>query len=79
MSKETMSTPPKNYIKKIYVVILHFSLDDNMNIDILSDQMDVNLLETSKVNNSTSTTSTSSNSKKATTSGKLSISKVDPL
>ena len=67
-----MSTPPKNYMKKGSLVSPNLSPNENMSIDILSDQIYADPLESSKVNNYTYTTRTSYNSKKETTSEKRS-------
>ena len=45
MSKETLFTPPKNYVNKSSILGTYSSPHDNMNIDNPTDQMDVYLRE----------------------------------
>ena len=78
VSKEKLTTHPKNYAHKSCIVSPILSPIYNMNTDILSDKIDTDILETSKVNNTTSTLVTSSDSVKKTASGKRSNSQVDP-
>ena len=48
MSKEKLSTPPKNCTNKSSIVSSHPSTSDNMNIDNPSDQMKTGLQERKK-------------------------------
>ena len=79
MSKEKLSTLPKNHANKSSIISLYSYSSDNMNIDKPSDQMDADLQETTKVNSNNYDLRTSSEGTESTTTGKGSKIKVDPF
>ena len=79
MRKEKLSTPPKNYVNKSSIVSPFSSPHENMNIDNPSDQLDVDLRETIKVNSTNSTSRNISEGKVSTESGKISKTHADPF
>ena len=79
MSKEKLSTLPKNHANKSSIISLYSYSSDNMNIDKPSDQMDADLQETTKVNSTNSSLRTSSEGPASTTTGKISKAQVNPF
>ena len=77
MGIEKLSTPTKTHISKSAIVSPHSSPNENINLDIPSDQMDIDLQKITKVNNTHASLHTSSKGKISTETDKRSKTQVN--